>query len=440
MKSLSFLLGLTLVLTTKFVLAAPTADNSATKPILTAIPEQDLFPQELSMTDFYKALASGKMTSSELRNQIKKIEDLIVAGRGGIDTGGGTLIRSGTTTGLLDLFLYNKDAFFDSKKNSKNLTKTRSFKTFGVERVDNRNNDIVANAIAQIKKWEPSSPIFTKILITALKDLPLFYHDGSMANAPLEYHIPTGINVNQSDLKMIALYTNDFGVHMGYQDLEQISETNQVATFIHESLRLITVNKVLLLSNDEIQKITALLLSTPNPGQTLDRIDFLRGPTLAQIYQENAVYMEFYEIRNTICSTPNALGNNPTYNQGELTFCADRGSAIVDLKAAMDAAHKMNIALIYVNRDALTNEQFDVFAQRVHAFDLFISRARNVRLGALVNEFQQVTPLLDMLKNLLSLNALINMVNDGEMSGRKLRDAKEQLVRVWNAFEIKVKK
>ncbi len=427
MKNLRNILGITLVLTTKFVLAASPSDST--------------FAGLTTLNQFNHAVTQGLVKAADLNKASKEMNSIFVAkGKGGVDTGGGTLIKTPSATGLLDLYLYNKGAFYDQKQNPKNLTKTRSFKTFGVERIDNRDNEIVANAIKQIKKWESSSPFFVNLIIPALKGLPIYYHDGSLANEPLEFHIPNDVTVKSADLKMIALYTNDFGVHLGFNDLEKLSETNQIATFIHESLRLITVNKVLLLTNDEIQKVTAQLMSTPKPNETLDRLDYLRGPTLAQIYESTSLYMEFYELRNLVCTQLDLFEKNVSVAKAESEFCKTHGATIESIQKARNDVQNLNVGYIYLRSEELNSEQQAAYADRLNRIDLFVSRARNNQLQGIVNQFQQVTPLISMLKNLLSLNTFIILANDNEIRSSDFADVREKLNAAWKAFDIKIAK
>lgn len=194
---------------------------------------------------------------------------------GGVDTGGGSFYRGG----LLDLALFNKEAFLD---NTPGLALPSS-QVLGIVKVDklkNLNSTILSQTMAQVKKWIPNSPEVAGGIAEALKRLPIYVVDGRIGLPVEGAALPVGF-AEKAELRMMAYYLKGFGVFISKPDFEGLSFTNQKALLIHEALRRLQINtKFQGMSDLTLQKLTAKIMKDPVANESLDTSEFMAGAVL----------------------------------------------------------------------------------------------------------------------------------------------------------------
>lgn len=243
---------------------------------------------------------SNKTTAATLLQQLRKSPGKSIKS-GGVDSGGGTIVKTSQGIGLLDLYLYNKVAFAD-RRTTNNILESRSLQNLGVDLLTDRKQPIMQKTFAQIAKWSTSSPILTRYLKLALENLRVYYHQGTFITGPLEYYLPDQSAIKTSGLKMIAIYVKGFGVHIGLDDFRNLPETHQIALLIHEGLRAMSIAGDFKYSNEIIQKITATLVSNPRPGDSLDQDIFLNGEVLFSRLEFADLIQNVQILKREICS------------------------------------------------------------------------------------------------------------------------------------------
>lgn len=264
-------------------------------------------PNEFRLKEF-KSLPPPKavIIKTQLPKDLKSLSDKMVLRSGGVDTGGGTIVQSSQGIGLLDLYLYNQEAF-SNRRLSTEVYNSRSLKNLGVDLLTNKEQPIVQKTLAQISKWNESSPILTRYLKLALENLRLYIHQGSFHTGPLEYYLPKDSKISSSDLKMVAIYTKGFGVHVGLDDFNQLPETHQIALLIHESLRAMSIAGDFNYSNETIQRLTATLMSSPASGESLDSNIYLNGKVLDSHLDFLNLITKVQALKKKVCSNDHAF-------------------------------------------------------------------------------------------------------------------------------------
>ena len=207
---------------------------------------------------------------------------------GGVDTGGGTLVKLENGIGLLDLYLHNRTVFYDNSPPLL-LPETHSFRAHGIELLK-QDSEIFQKTLQTLAAWEELSPLLMDNLKKALINLPVYYISGSFSFVDSSYEIPSEAMVSLEALQLGALYFKDVGVLIVKKDFEKLSEKNQIALLIHEALRHQQIsfgNEGL--NNNLLQKLTAKLME---PLQvSLDNVSYLYGEPL-MFYKAKPVLVE----------------------------------------------------------------------------------------------------------------------------------------------------
>lgn len=216
--------------------------------------------------------------------RILQLETKIKMARGGIDTGGGTLVKTQHRIGLLDLYLYNSKNFESSYVNIENIIETNAFKKLGIELLTNPKNKLITKVERHLKRWQVNSPLIVSQILLALKYLPFYYVKGSLKSQPFEYFLPVDSAIKSSSLKLAALFDEGIGVYMGFDDLKTLPESHQMALVIHECLRLVNFTGNYYFSNKQIQELTAELINEPE-NYSVDRVEYLEGEILLDVFK-----------------------------------------------------------------------------------------------------------------------------------------------------------
>lgn len=194
---------------------------------------------------------------------------------GGVHSGGGTLIKTNQGIGLLDLYLYNNEAF-SSKTKGQTLKVTKAYQDFGFEFLTDNNTEILNKTLRQIEKWAPSSPVMARFITTQIKEIPIYYTSYQLGFKDQSAFIPTGANLPNVELSLAAYYIENLGVFIQKPVFDSLSEKNQMALLIHEGLRHAQITWGYQLSNEQLQKLTAEVLREPSTKMTLDKPPYMQ--------------------------------------------------------------------------------------------------------------------------------------------------------------------
>lgn len=205
--------------------------------------------------------------------------------QGGVHSGGGNLVYTAKATGLLDLYLYNQPAFLSTEKGL-TLTETKAFKEFGIERIGRNNRELLLGTIAQIKKWEKSSPFMTTFLRRAILGLQMYYVNHRLGYEDRLAYVPPNSGLKPENLRLAAFYLADFGCFVDKKSFDALSLPNQIALLIHEALRQEQLSFQMGITNENIQRLTAAVLRDPQEGETLDAQAFFGEQIPAGLQRE----------------------------------------------------------------------------------------------------------------------------------------------------------
>lgn len=241
----------------------------------------------------------AKSSDQQLRFHIENKSQ--ISAQGGVDSGGGTFVLIDQQLGLLDLYLHNPIAFFDMQKSSSLLPETRAYKKFGFDRLSTKNSSLIEKTLRQIQKWSTSSPAMSTRIANALLKLPVYYTKFQVRTHRQNFYLPKNTEISESDLSLAALYVKDFGVFIEKSKFDQVSESNQIALLIHESLRQMQLSYLIPLSNQLLQKLTAQIMTTPKDGQSLDVAEFMPEEIFNSAANRQQLIIKTYEFVDSAC-------------------------------------------------------------------------------------------------------------------------------------------
>jgi len=217
------------------------------------------------------------------------------------ESGGGTLVRTSQGTGLLDLYLYNKEAFF-SKKAGSPLPESPSYKEFGFDYLYSKDIQIVSKTLKQIDKWSVSSPIMAEFISDQVKRVPIYFTSYRLPSNKETAYIPAKSNFPSGSLQLVALYLAKTGVFVEKQKFDQLSESNQMAIIIHEALRHAQITWESGMSDETLQRVTAMVLRDPAPGMSLDHASYMNGVILSNTVDDKDLITENHKLAKAVCS------------------------------------------------------------------------------------------------------------------------------------------
>lgn len=232
-------------------------------------------------------------------------ETLRAAKRGGIDTGGGTLVLTPSGLRLLDLVLYRGVPTGGEPSDSmvvKALPATRAFNEVGFDRITNSNSAIVQKALEAVQRWVPNSRIMGPKILRAVRRVPIYFFDGRFGVTGQRYFVPPNIVLPESQLRLGALYVEKFGTLVSRADFLALPEAHQIALIVHEALRHMQISHEAGFSTETVQRLTAMILNKPAPEETLDQVEFMKGPILAEFLSRAKVTIEVLSYSERMCS------------------------------------------------------------------------------------------------------------------------------------------
>lgn len=265
-----------------------------------------LGPASLSVKDRYQHIRQG-LQGNDPSIKLQKLKrdnqnlNLKRNASGGVDSGGGTFVRKGSCLVLLDLYLHNRIGFCGGSKAASILPETKAYNEMGFDRLISNEIPLVQKALNQVQKWAPSSPVMAPRIAQALKRLPIYYTSFHIRAEHQNYHLPAHANIAAESLVLGAYYLKGFGVFVEKNTLDQVSEENQIALLVHESLRHLQISLETGMSNEVVQKLTAQIMRAPKTRETLDTNEFMQGPILDTILEKQETALFAYETLNSAC-------------------------------------------------------------------------------------------------------------------------------------------
>lgn len=168
--------------TSRLAVAAPLAAIGSSVKSDRDLPES---PSYIKAFQLEQALVEKDLRAFE--GKIRRIEVRKSMARGGVDTGGGTIVKTADGFHLLDLYLYDKSDSHGTAADAGNIRETRALRLLGIESFRNGARPLLNKVRSHIERWRLRSPLVSHQLLLALENLPLYYHKGSMSDRPLEY-------------------------------------------------------------------------------------------------------------------------------------------------------------------------------------------------------------------------------------------------------------
>lgn len=251
-----------------------------------------------------QSLSNEKLSDKQLLSSVRSLKKSLKMGgpktaQGGVDSGGGTLVQIKQITGLLDLYLYNPKAFFSTTEGLP-LPITRTYKDFGFEVLDNKSSTHIQQALMQVEKWRASSPFVTMFVAKALNEIPAFYIKSRLAFNDQMAFIPGNTNLPKDSIRLGAYYIRDLGVLIEKNSFDALSLNNQTALLVHEALRHQQMTFDSGMTNEDIQRLTAMLLSEPAPNLSLDHIPY-GGTFMLKLLEDAENEIQFGSYSRIIC-------------------------------------------------------------------------------------------------------------------------------------------
>lgn len=376
---------------TNFVLAQPRSFSSSNTHINL---EHNIVNSYLKAFDLKTPENSSELISIE--DQISKIEKNKVA-RGGIDTGGGTLIQSPEGFGLLDLYLYNPKVFQSQYTNPENIQETQALKKLGIELLINKKNLLVFKVRSHLQKWQATSPLIVSQILLALDYLPFYYLKESLKSEPIEYFLPATSTLKIPNLKAAALFDEKFGVRLGFDELKLLPEQHQIALVIHECLRLINFTGNFYLTNEKIQRLTAELINEPDINSTVDRSEYLVGEIAFDMFNFTKFIYEVKFFAADVCKK--------NY-QANSSFCL---ISIEDSSFKVFLEHlNKGFSELYLMTTA--NHTIDLQKDINQAY-LLVIKGENMQLRGILNNAVYLKKYLALRSQFMQLDSLIDKTN-----------------------------
>lgn len=345
------------------------------------------------------------------------------AQRGGIDSGGGTLVINNQQKGLLDLYLHAPEIYQDTTDGQDNVLKTKAYQMLGVDRITNRTNPITLKTVQKLTEWKQQSPIFIQDLEDAIMNLPLYMHKAEIKSAPIKYYLPA--TAKTENLKMVALYSSQIGVHVGAKDFASLSEKNQMALVIHEAIRHLNSASGYQISDQDLQSLTARIMQGPqNKSDSLDQSKYLKG----------ARQQELASALKAKTSAQNALA---IYYKN-----LGRPSQILKLKSLSSEELKNETAsafeMLYLKDSAQISK-----SERQSLSDLYLAMTRleNSNIESLLQNSKLTTAYLKQRTDFLYLDLIIDQVNTDAASvdSELVRDFRTVVEAVLAAKNLELK-
>lgn len=334
--------------------------------------------------------------------KIRLIEVRKSMARGGVDTGGGTIVKTADGFGLLDLYLHDKSDSHERAADVGNIRETRALHLLGIESFRNGAGPLVDKVRSHIERWRRRSPLVSHQLLLALENLPLYYHKGSMSDRPFEYFLPSDLppdsQLRRSELKLAALFDERLGAHFGLDELRLLSERHQIALVIHECLRFINYTGALYLTNETIQKLTAELVGDPEESESVDREEYLNGEIALTALKRAQLELKARVLADKICAqlaAPTSAYCTISTKQGSLEKLTEllwKGFSELNLNEHMKLSD---------------SERSDFLGQTYTC----ILTGENIQLQGVLDEGAYSKKYLELRSRFMSLDVLIDKIN-----------------------------
>jgi hypothetical protein len=253
--------------------------------------------------------------------------------RGGIDTGGGTMVRlNDGTYSLLDIANFAPDLNRISpvgvqlplfQNPIKGLFVSAAEKRFG-KSLSLKNIGLDRDYQELVEKWRESSPLFVKVVLGSSNVTTAYYHfvDIGFTGADANAYIRSSLD--PSSLSLVAVYTLKPDIQTAFSNFLTISRPQfnklnrigQLGLFVHEVLRARQLYDRYDFSDQELQKLTVRILKGP-----VTKNDSLDDYALADWMK--ADHLQFEQSRLNIKSL---VAETCVYFKNSTELCNDRGA------------------------------------------------------------------------------------------------------------------
>lgn len=210
-----------------------------------------------------------------------RLDSVGTRARGGVDTGGGTLVISKDgQRDLLDLVNFAPKLLEDRTPGIL-LPKDNALKAVGIQLFKSVDLELYNDLKAKIRAWHATSPYAVSILEKALKNVPLYFFNYKLGSALADKQ---AFGLHGRTATPVAHYLYKFGTLISRPDFESLTSINQQALILHETLRHATIVYKYQMTDENLQRMTAAVLSGPNNDwASLDSVQNISDGWAAEI-------------------------------------------------------------------------------------------------------------------------------------------------------------
>lgn len=274
------------------------------------------------------------------------------ADRGGDISGGGAWVAPDGNRVLLDLYVSRPEIARESGSPGMKLPVSPALESIFIERLNKKEFELVKKAQARLDLWDASSPVVVGLVREALERAPLFYTSYRIGFRDEHYFIPEELESGErvGSIQTMAYYSKGFGILVSKSDFESLSERDQIALLIHESLRHVQISYGYDLSDRALQNITAaIVLRNPEENESLDGERYLDGELLRVVQAPAKRREELNTAWNSVCAIQKAYEdkivelNSSSQEPVDLSVC-DATHVGAEVQARALSNHALGVA------------------------------------------------------------------------------------------------
>ena len=273
--------------------------------------------------DEYLATYSRKQSANNT-----KLETMAKSLKGGVDTGGGTLIRINrglfSYSQLIDFYNFapnlNESSYKKIRIPPTNIPNSCPLRPSFNGRTLNRlfENQIlsVMMPLAMGSRDETAfAGINRNLILEAMDNTEFIFSERRLGEAAVDSKAYLKESSNHIQRIPLAVYIQGQGTIASLPDFNEISGQNQVGLIVHEILRQISIGYKLYVSDYDLQEITAQLMSRSKSSWLITNDEeFLKARLPQEIYMGPFTKYAVRALLNDICSF--AQIDNPDYHEG----------------------------------------------------------------------------------------------------------------------------
>ena len=223
-------------------------------------------------------------------------QSVVVAGRGGDGSGGGSFVKVKGKTMLLDLYVNNSPL----GKESFPLSFTPALQKLGIDHLKNQSGPIMEEVLRRIESWKSANPLLASAMLETLKTAPIYLINYRLKNKDLNYDLDN--HPPPEKIETAALTIGGFGTLISYPDLQNTDSESQVSLINHEIFRLLFIvhgkNDV---SPKNIQRLTHLFSQDRRDVPEINSLELLgeelfNSTRALKVVQANLEFKEALEL------------------------------------------------------------------------------------------------------------------------------------------------